>query len=78
MVAILAFVAVKGQVMYGVFLLFVYSVAHCALIVLAGIATGFVEAFAGSRGAQNFSAWMKRLSGILIILAGIYILFINL
>ena len=78
LVAILAFVAVKGQVLYGVFLLFVYSVAHCTLIVLAGIATGFVEAFAGSRGAQNFSIWMKRLSGVLIILAGIYILYINL
>lgn len=77
LVAILAFVAVKGQILYGILLLFVYSIAHCALIVVAGIATGFVEAFAGSRGAQNFSTWMKRISGALIILAGIYILYIN-
>jgi cytochrome c-type biogenesis protein len=78
LVAILAFVAVKGQILYGVFLLFIYSVAHCLLIVLAGIATGFVEAFASSKGAVNFSMWMKRLSGGLIIIAGLYILYINL
>jgi cytochrome c biogenesis protein CcdA len=77
LVAILAFVAIKGQIAYGVFLLFIYSIAHCALIIFAGIATGFVESFARSRGAQNFSTWMKRLSGALIILAGIYVLYIN-
>ena len=78
LVVILAYVAVKGQIVYGTFLLFVYSVAHCALLVLAGIATGFVEAFAGSRIALNFSLWTKRLSGALIVLAGLYILYINL
>ncbi len=77
LVVILAFVAVKGQVLYGVFLLFVYSVAHCTLIIFAGIATGFVESFARSKGAHDFSTWMKRLSGALIILAGFYILYIN-
>jgi len=77
LVAILAFVAIKGQVLYGVFLLFIYSIAHCTLLVLAGIATGFVENFVGSRRAQNFSIWMKRFSGGLIILAGLYLLYIN-
>jgi cytochrome c-type biogenesis protein len=78
LVAILAFVAVKGQILYGVFLLFLYSIAHCLLLVLAGIATGFVQSFVSSRGAATFAAWTKRLSGALIILAGIYILYLNL
>lgn len=77
LVAILAFVAVKGQILYGVFLLFIYSIAHCVLLVIAGIATGFVKALAGSGRAQSFSLWMKRLSGALILLAGAYILYIN-
>jgi cytochrome c-type biogenesis protein len=78
LVVILAFVAVKGQILYGVFLLFIYSLAHCALLVLAGIATGFVEAFGNSRIALNFSLWTKKISGALIVLAGLYILYINL
>jgi len=76
LVTILAFVAVKGQMLYGVFLLFVYSIAHCTLLVLAGIVTGFVEAFAGSGRTQSFSKWLKRVSGALIISAGLYILYI--
>lgn len=77
LVAILAFVAVKGQILYGVFLLFIYSIAHCLLLIAAGIATGFVEALAGSDRAQTFSLWTKRLSGAIILLAGFYILYIN-
>jgi cytochrome c-type biogenesis protein len=77
LVVILAYVVTKGQVLYGTLLLFVYAVAHCALIVLAGAVTGFVESFAKSRGAANFSAWSKRLSGALIILAGGYVFYLN-
>jgi cytochrome c-type biogenesis protein len=77
LVVILAYVATRGQVLYGTLLLFVYAVAHCALIVLAGVVTGFVESFAKSRGATNFSTWSKRVSGALIILAGGYIFYLN-
>jgi len=78
LVVILTFVATKGQVLYGVILLFLYAIAHCSLIILAGVVTGFVERFIQARGVANFSAWMKKLSGVLIILAGFYILYINL
>jgi cytochrome c-type biogenesis protein len=77
LVAILAFVATQGQILYGVILLFVYAVGHCALIVLAGVATGFVEKAVQSKGVANFSAWSKRISGALITLAGLYILYCN-
>jgi cytochrome c biogenesis protein CcdA len=77
LVVILAFVATKGQIVYGTLLLFVYAIAHCTLIVLAGAVTGFVESFAASRGTANFSLWWKRISGALIIFAGIYIAYLN-
>jgi cytochrome c-type biogenesis protein len=77
LVAILAFVATQGRILYGVILLFVYAVGHCALIVLAGVATGFVEKTVQSKGVANFSAWSKRISGALITLAGLYILYQN-
>jgi len=75
---ILAFVATKAQIIYGISLLFVYALGHCALIILAGISTGFVESFAQSRGITNFSNTAKKISGLLIIFAGFYILWINL
>ena len=77
LVIILTFVASQGQVVYGTLLLFVYAVGHCALIVLAGIVTGFVEYFMNAKGVQNFSIWTKRVSGGLITLAGLYIIYIN-
>ena len=77
LVVILAFVATQGQVAYGIVLLFVYAIGHCALIVLAGIATGFVQKAVESRGVASFSVWTKRVSGVLITLAGLYILYAN-
>ncbi len=76
LVVILAFAATEGKVLYGTLLLFVYAVAHCALVVLAGVVTGFVEAFAKSRGAAGFSIWSKRVSGALIVLVGCYVFYI--
>ena len=74
---ILAFVATKAQIIYGISLLFVYALGHCALIILAGVSTGFVESFARSRGITNFSNTAKKISGLLIIFAGFYVLWIN-
>jgi cytochrome c biogenesis protein CcdA len=77
LVLILTFVASQGQVIYGTLLLFIYAIGHCALIILAGVVTGFVEAFVQAKGVANFSLWTKRLSGGLITLAGIYLLYVN-
>lgn len=74
---IVAFVATKAKIVYGTSLLFVYALGHCALIVLAGVFTGFVESYAKSKGVSNFSAITKKISGVLILLAGLYIFYIN-
>lgn len=74
---ILAFVATKGRVIYGTSLLFVYAVGHCALIIMAGMFTGFVQSYAQSKGASNFSAITKKISGVLIFLGGLYILYLS-
>jgi cytochrome c biogenesis protein CcdA len=74
---ILAFVATKAKIFYGMSLLFVYAVGHCALIVLAGVFTGFVESYAKSKGVSNFSSLTKKISGVLLFLAGLYILYLN-
>lgn len=70
LVVILTFVATKGQILYGITLLFTYAVGHCLLMLLAGTFTGFVESFAQSRDIVNVSTWAKRISGAIVAAAG--------
>ena len=70
LVLLLTLVAGKGQVLYGIALLFCYAIGHCLLMLFAGTFTGFVEGFAKARGVINFSLWSKRISGGVIALAG--------
>jgi len=72
---ILAFVASKGEVVYGTTLLFIYALGHCALIFLAGTAAGFVENFIQSRGISNITEWGKRIGGSIVVLVGIYLFY---
>lgn len=74
---ILTFVATKGEVVYGTSLLFIYALGHCALIFLAGTATGFVENFVKSKGLSNVTAWGKRIGGSIVVFAGIYLIYLG-
>lgn len=70
LVVLLTLVAGKGQVLYGIALLFCYAIGHCLLMLFAGTFTGFVEGFVKARGVANFSAWAKRISGGVVALVG--------
>ncbi len=70
LVVLLTLVAGKGEVFYGIALLFCYAIGHCLLMLFAGTFTGFVEGFVKARGIVNFSHWAKRLSGAVVALAG--------
>ena len=70
LVVLLTLVAGKGQVLYGIALLFCYAIGHCLLMLFAGTFTGFVEGFVKARGVVNFSLWAKRVSGAVVALVG--------
>ncbi|MBC8017354.1 MAG: sulfite exporter TauE/SafE family protein [Verrucomicrobia bacterium] len=70
LVVLLTLVAAKGQVLYGIALLFCYAIGHCLLMLFAGTFTGFVEGFIKARGVLNFSLWAKRVSGLVMALVG--------
>src|SRR4030043_1661399 len=74
---ILTFVATKGEGVYGTSLLFIYALGHCALIFLAGTATGFVEGFIKSKGIASVTTWSKRIGGSIVIFAGIYLFYLG-
>jgi cytochrome c biogenesis protein CcdA len=70
---ILAYVSTQGDLLYGGSLLFVYSVGHCALIFVAGLSVGLTESLVKSKGINNFSVYSKRVSGALLVVAGVYL-----
>jgi cytochrome c biogenesis protein CcdA len=70
---ILAYVSTQGDILYGGSLLFAYAIGHCALIFVAGLSIGLTESIVSSKGAKNFSLYSKRLSGALLVVAGVYL-----
>jgi cytochrome c-type biogenesis protein len=75
LVLILTFVASKGEILYGTSLLFVYAIAHCALIFVAGVAAGFAEGFIKSKGISNMATWGKKIGGSIVLLTGVYMVY---
>jgi len=56
--------------LFGTALLFTYAIGHCLLMLAAGTFTGFIESFVQARGVMNFTLWTKKVSGMIIALAG--------
>jgi len=72
---LLAFVAEKGNVLYGGFLLFVYALGHSALVLIAGTSVGAAKGLLESKGLRKAHGLLQKIAGILIIGIGIYFLF---
>jgi len=72
---LLAFVAEKGSVLYGGFLLFVYALGHSALVLVAGTSVGAAKGLLESKGLRRAHGVLQKVAGILIIAIGAYFLF---
>lgn len=72
---ILVLIAAKGSILYGLGLLFMYGLGHCALIVVAGTSVGLAKKLLDSRHLQRANLYLRRAGALLIILVGIYFLF---
>ncbi len=72
---LLAFVAEKGNVLYGGFLLFVYALGHSVLVLVAGTSVGAAKALLESKGLRTAHTVLQKAAGILIIGIGAYFLF---
>jgi len=72
---LLAFVAEKGNVLYGGFLLFVYALGHSALVLAAGTSVGAAKSLLESKGLRTAHAILQKAAGALIIGIGLYFAF---
>jgi len=69
---LLVYIASKGNLTYGGMLLFLYALGHCALILIAGTSMGLAKRLIESRGLSTGLAYLRKGSGILIILIGLF------
>ncbi len=62
---------------YGVLLLLLYGVGHCALIVLAGTFTEVVQRYLNWNEKSSGAVILKRACGGLVLAAGLYLLYVT-
>jgi len=60
---------------YGVLLLLVYGIGHCSIIVLAGTCTEFVQRYMNWNEKSKGAIILKKICGVLVLLAGIYLIY---
>ena len=74
LVVVLTFIAAKGNMVYGLALLWTYAVGHCLLIALAGTSMGVAKNLLQSRGLERVNGVFKKLAGVLIAGVGLFVL----
>lgn len=77
LIAILAFVAQKGNILLGGLLLLIYSIGHCALIMIAGTSVGFAQSISNSNKTNKISKILKYSLAVIVMLFGFYMIYIG-
>lgn len=76
--AILAYVAGRARIAYGVALLATYALGHCALIFLAGTAVGLAQRLVESPGLARVGDVLRAAFGILTLVLAGYLFYLGL
>lgn len=71
---LLAYVASKGNILYGGLLLFIYALGHSLLILIAGTSMGAAKLLIESKGVRKANLILQKAAGVIIILVGVYFL----
>jgi cytochrome c-type biogenesis protein len=66
-----------SRFLYGVFLLVVYGIGHCSVIVFAGTFTEFIQHYLNWNEKSKGAVLLKRICGVLVILGGLYMIFFD-
>lgn len=74
---LLAFVAQKGNVLYGGLLLFFYALGHSALVLVAGTSIGAAKKLIESKSLRKVNLVLQKAAGLVIIGVGIYLLILT-
>jgi len=70
------FKVASTNLVYGIVLLVVYGVGHCSVIIFAGTCTELVQRYMNWNEKSKGTIILKKICGILILLGGLYLIFI--
>ena len=76
LIALLAIVARKGNIIWGILLLLIYSIGHGILAVVAGTSIGLVHKLTKSEKYGKLSSILKVIMGFLILAIGLYMFYL--
>ncbi|MHB1153456.1 MAG: cytochrome c biogenesis protein CcdA [Eubacteriales bacterium] len=76
LIALLAIVAGKGSIIWGMLLLLIYSIGHGILAVIAGTSVGLVQKIMLSNKYGTLSTVLKVIMGLLILTIGLYMFYL--
>ena len=71
-----AFKVATTNAVIGAALLVAYGVGHCLVIALAGAGSAWVQRTLDWNAESRATGWVKKTCGVLVILAGFYMLYI--
>jgi len=76
MAPVLGIVFTTAQTNYSLAMIFLlaFGLGHCSVIVAAGVLTGKVQKYLNWSDESKTILWIKRISGILVILGGVYLI----
>ena len=77
LVVLLAMVAEKGSLLWGILLLLLYSLGHSFLVLIAGTSVGFVHKLSSSEKYGGVSKILKIIMGSLIMLIALYMFYLG-
>jgi cytochrome c-type biogenesis protein len=77
LIALLAIVAGKGSILWGILLLLLYSIGHGILAIIAGTSMGFVHKLSPSEKYGKASTILKNIMGVLILIIGFYMFYLG-
>ena len=77
LIALLAIVAGKGNIIWGILLLLIYSIGHGILAVVAGTSVGLVQKLTKSEKYGNLSMVLKIGMGLIILTIGFYMFYLG-
>jgi cytochrome c-type biogenesis protein len=76
LIALLAIVAGKGSLIWGIVLMLLYSAGHGILAIVAGTSVGFVQNLSASKKYGKASSFLKVIMGNVILLIGFYMFYL--
>ncbi len=71
----IVFKTASTNLLFAVFLVLFYATGHCSIIVMAGTFTGILQKYLNWNEKSKGTVILKKICGILVILAGIALLF---